>query len=973
MNQLRRILLTASALVIAACTGPAGEAGKPCSVKDNGNGTATITCPDGTTVNVSNGTNGTAGTNGMNGTNGTNGTPGMNGTNGVNGTSCTVSTNPDAGTKTVSCTDGTSVTLLDGRNGVDANALVNFALLNERELAEDDFVVTVQSVSNAPRPVVRFTVRNSKGAGVRNIAPANFGGIALLQLVPGNPTAGGNGQALDTWISHITNCATCTSSTETASATSLVDNGDGTYVYTFAKDVVNPTAFDGGMAIAGVAFDANAVHRFAMRLGDSARLNPFRPVDVTFDYIPMTGANVDGQNDKVNTNNCLSCHNQWRANAKNLGGATPFHGGQRYDVRYCVVCHNDQRKYSGNAISGNAVIAEPTIVGNVMTPPAGRTNIAVLRGEAIINLPVFAHKIHAGEHLTLQGNYAGMGTEITEFMFPQDVRNCTKCHSSAAKADNWKTKPSRRACGACHDSVDFASGQGHGPSNLVQANDNNCTTCHDSAFIETKHRPVALPDPTNALLVPGGNNNTHAAYLGSAANPPPGARVFRYDLASVAVADAGSGNVNPVVRFRFVEGDAGVRFNDYDGGTGAHILDNFIGSPSVYCVWAMPQDGLTAPADFNASSSVYLRSAWAGTATGTAASTMSGPDTSGYYTVTITGTNIPPAASMVTCGLGYSYNVSTTQPLTQINVMGYPFNATNRTGGITIPMKNVWRVASTGAACSSASPCPTGQTCDNSVCRYVGRRGASNVATATGQIVTTAKCAECHNEIGVSPSYHAGQRNDSATCAFCHTPNRTSSAWTAGSTSFVHAIHSASKRTVPYNWHAVATTTAEGTSVQGFFGVEYPGRLNYCESCHAPGMYDFSNSWYTPTNVAARLHQTVATGTYDVSTLPDGGIPSLRYSVSPYVVADGGVNYGAGFGYNVGTQATTPAASTTLVISPIANTCFGCHDSPAAKLHMQGNGATIYGTRAAAQTTVEQCLICHGPGKAAAIKEVHYR
>ena len=31
------------------------------------------------------------------------------------------------------------------------------------------------------------------------------------------------------------------------------------------------------------------------------------------------------------------------------------------------------------------------------------------------------------------------------------------------------------------------------------------------------------------------------------------------------------------------------------------IWDNFMGAPSVYFVFAVPQDGITAPADFNAS------------------------------------------------------------------------------------------------------------------------------------------------------------------------------------------------------------------------------------------------------------------------------------------------------------------------------------------------------------------------------------
>ncbi len=953
-------LVNAVTLFAISCTGPAGQDGQPCSVKDNTDGTATITCPDGTTVTVTPkaGQNGMPGQNGQNGMPGQNGQNGMPGQNGMNGTSCTVRA-VDAGVKVITCTDGTSVTVTDGtngQNGTGGSTVVDFAKMTSFELQQDDFQVTVQSVSNAPRPVARFTVKTVKGEGVKNIPVTHFGGIALLQLVVYVPMPGVDGGGPDRWISHIANCATCTASSENASASSLVDNGDGTYQYTFVKDVVNPTPYDGGTAIAGVAFDANAVHRFALRLGDPAndlvgvRVNSYRPVDVTYDYIPATGANVDGQNDKVNGANCLTCHTQWRAGALNVGGLTPFHGGQRYDVRYCVVCHNTQRKYSGNNIAGNPVIPEPTIGdGGVLTPPAGRTNIAVLRGEAVIDLPVFIHKIHAGEHLTLKGNYAGIGTEVNEFSFPQDLRNCTKCHSNAPQADNWKQNPSRRVCGACHDQVNFETGQGHGPLNLAMANDGLCTLCHDEAYMTKTHRPVAKPDPANSLLVPGGNANTNASWVGTNTNPPPGARRFTYDLSSVTTTDGGTTGVFPVVRFRFMEGDAGVVFNTFPAST--ELIDNFVGSPSVYCVFAVPQDGIAQPADFNASMSGYLRNLWNGSATGTGAGTLAGPDPQGYYTATLTGGRIPPTASMLTCGLGYSYSLSSALPLTQTNVMDFPYTPANRTGGLSLPAPNVWKVA-------------TG---------FTGRRAATGLTSNTGQIVTTAKCQNCHNQLGTTPNYHAGQRNDGATCAFCHTQNRTSSGWTAGSESFIHAIHAAKKRNVPFNWHAVGATEDHPFST-GFWGVEYPGRLNACETCHNPGMYDFSASWYTPANMSRRLIQTVATGTYDaVTPTADGGTPALAISVSPYVIADGGYNYGAGFSYNLGTQAIVPAASTTLVISPIANNCYGCHDSEAAKFHMVVNGATIYGTRAQAASQPEQCMICHGPGRTAAIKDVHSR
>ncbi len=908
-------------------TGPAGSqgtqgpAGGPCTVAAVDGGVL-VTCPNSPPVLV------------------------PDGVAGANGQNCTVT--PVDGGVTVSCPGSPPVTIA---NGADANAVVDFALLTPEEMALLDMNVTVTRVTNVPRPVATFTVKDAKGRPVKNIGPTHFTGISLLQLVPGDLSDGGNGLNIDTWVSHISNCSTCTSSTESATATSLVGDGAGNYTYTFAKDVVNPVAFDGGSAVAGVAFDANAVHRFGLRLAASG--NPYRPVDVAWDYVPATGADVSGQNDKVNTNNCLECHMQWRAAANNAGGATPFHAGQRYLTQYCPVCHNAQRKYSGNAISGNAVIAEPTIdgAGNMTPPPlpdgGARSSVPVIRGEAVLALPVWIHKIHRGHELSLKGPYPGLGAELNEIAFPQDLRNCTKCHRNAAKADNYKNKPSRRACGACHDSVDFVTGNGHGPGNAggPQANDAQCVTCHPAtgslAGILDKHVPVESPDPNN-LFDGGASANTHASYVGIRGAPPAGAVQFTYSIptggvTTVALADGG---LNAVVRFKFLQGDAGVVFNDAGS---QELLPNFVGSPSVYCAFAVPQDGLADPADFNATASVYLRNLWRGTATGS----VQGPDTGGFYTVTLTGTTIPSTAKMLTCGLGYSYNITSTPPLVQTNLAAYPVTTLadgGVLGGLSIPALNVWQVA-------------TG---------YTGRRGATSSSATAGQVVDPARCNNCHANLGVGPTFHGGQRNNGATCAFCHTPNRASQGWSAGSGSYIHAIHGGGVRSVPFNWRAIAVD-------EGFFSIKFPGRPQMCEGCHNPGYYDFSNSWYSAANLDRRLLQTVATGTFNNSPLlADGGVNTSAWAISPYVVADGGVSYGSGFSFSATTHVITNAAATTLVNSPIASSCFGCHDSPRHELHFEQNGGAIYEPRSSVGRT-ELCLFCHGPGKVAGIKAVHYQ
>src|SRR5205823_306309 len=42
------------------------------------------------------------------------------------------------------------------------------------------------------------------------------------------------------------------------------------------------------------------------------------------------------------------------------------------------------------------------------------------------------------------------------------------------------------------------------------------------------------------------------------------------------------------------------------------LIANFVGSPSAFWAFAVPQDGKAAPADFNASGSVYIKNVWNG-------------------------------------------------------------------------------------------------------------------------------------------------------------------------------------------------------------------------------------------------------------------------------------------------------------------------------------------------------------------------
>lgn len=190
----------------------------------------------------------------------------------------------------------------------------------------------------------------------------------------------------------------------------FVDNGGGNYTYTFSIDinaVTSPLV---------VTYEPARTHRVAMQVSDNV-------ANAIYDFVP-TGNPVTETHQVSANRSCNECHIQ-------LG----FHGGDRIQVEYCVTCHNPG---STDANSGNSVDFKEMI-----------------------------HKIHAGEEgedVQAGGEYAiwGFGNtkhDYSSVIYPQDLRNCTKCHSGAdaetPDGDNWKQVPSAAACTACHEAPDY--------------------------------------------------------------------------------------------------------------------------------------------------------------------------------------------------------------------------------------------------------------------------------------------------------------------------------------------------------------------------------------------------------------------------------------------------------------------------------------------------------------------------------------
>jgi len=194
---------------------------------------------------------------------------------------------------------------------------------------------------------------------------------------------------------------------------------------------------------APIGFDVTATHTigiYASRVLTVFNLGT-NYASAEFNFVP-NGAKVVKIHDIIKTASCDSCHDQ-----------LSWHGGRRRGIEMCVLCHTQQ---------------------NIDTTTGGS-----------LDLKVMIHEMHMGA--SLPSVIAGTpliinGTDFSKVVFPADPgdpRRCETCHSQttgATQATAYLTNPTRTACGACHDDVNFATGVNHpgGP----QFDDNECATCH---------------------------------------------------------------------------------------------------------------------------------------------------------------------------------------------------------------------------------------------------------------------------------------------------------------------------------------------------------------------------------------------------------------------------------------------------------------------------------------------------------------
>jgi len=774
--------------------------------------------------------------------------------------------------------------------------------------------ITINSVTipatGAGNPVVNFTVTDFVGkpvTGLANYSQASTAtvksltnlGFTLAKLVPG-----ANNEP-SKWVSYnvlrpvtkteqggtVAATASCNNVVADATATpaivavpptwcgtfpttdtqgTLVDNGDGSYQYTFLRDVkqvaanvalLNDTAnlLNKKADFGDVGFDATLTHRVGIQLGGAApgtgnnnptattvATNPsvsmVNTANAVFDFRP-DGQPVTATRDVVSMASCGSCHQ-----SKVLAH------GSRKDPNYCVTCHTDQVKYS---FSMEAPATGFVLTGGVTgTTAQKRAEQAVVDGRAIGNFPNYIHKIHMGANLVKTGyNYNANGGAMlfNTVKLPQDVRNCATCHTSPATAN---AVPSALACGSCHDGINFATGKGAtiadkkkdvaakvaigttqsnhpGGVGSVLSDNSKCITCHSAADTALYHGDTAAA----AAAPTGSATGVQLPRAPISANNSAALRTTKATISGVVV-DANGG---VTVNFSVANTVAGVTtpVTTALGTVGFGLVKLVPAANGSSSHWVSYTSRFKTKSDSQAPQlQAYTE---ASTATG-AVLTNNGDGTFSYKFALL---NANPATPGDIRTIDHAHNVSTAlATLTNAAYIGTGWTGTGAT------------VAGTGVNVVAYEPTLTHRVAltfgtTNAYLDFVpGANGlGTGTVTSARNIVTMTNCATCHNNQKIHAAF------ETQVCVVCHNSG-TADPFTGDTVDLqrlVHKIHMG--KTLP---SVIAGGSYIVNGAHDYTKAAYPGVIYNCVTCHketakGPKGEALANAvnWYTmPTKEA---------------------------------------------------------------------------------------------------------------------------
>ena len=803
-------------------------------------------------------------------------------------------------------------------------------------------------------PKVNFTVF-ANGAVVKTLKVSNVTAV-IAKLVPaadGNPdewqtythrtrapATGVPGQTYSPAVQATLDNPAYPDGTTTAHADpksgiagQLVYNEDGYYTYTFSTDITDPTK------TAGVVFERTRTHRVAIQLsypnpnddpnytGDEViRVNPY--FDITFDVNGNSVAVTDPSKTRKMTDvsSCNSCHEK-----------LALHGGGRVDTQFCVMCHNPGRTNTGDPVV-DASSGKDANSGNA------------------INLATLVHKIHSARLLASQagangGEYVTIRTDdFSEVGFPQDLRNCTKCHSGSNPAtpqgDNWKTEVSKEACLTCHANRPGSSwytfheqftvlvGPDATPKDLPNA---LCKDCH-------KVGSKVSPDRVHWNQ----NEENSAKYL------------MNIESATFNDTPDHTGRTVTVKYFLSDPTNGNAAYNlvtDQCTGSGASVScsnQTRFGNLRLYVTWPSMVGqalGVTEYTSYNNGGNGANAYAYKGT-----------NDGSNHYTVDIP---LPDdTATSVVQGTARVVSIGQIkEPKLEVKWATDPRPEVLPTTLINTVAQNTWK-----------------------------EFAISGPLNPRRQIVATEKCNVCHGALGTTSgsntlanAFHGGARNIVEACVVCHDPNRMSSTVMTNGMALgesyqmkrmIHGIHGNSKRTYPFT---------HGNKVAAAFGKDgiqltdgYAAIVSSTSSSNpvsAPPGTPFE-PWLTGPVIPAGTPFGSGVENYAAEVAwPGVGINcNVCHVDGSYKRDRGPVGAAVSRPIDQSTLKATTDPKTWMVISPKAASCTACHDSPAAITHVKGFGGASFGDVSQGELwvrPVEICNDCHASGMFTGVDIVH--
>jgi OmcA/MtrC family decaheme c-type cytochrome len=218
-------------------------------------------------------------------------------------------------------------------------------------------------------------------------------------------------------------------------------------------------------------------------------------------------------------------------------------------------------------------------------------------------------------------------------------------------------------------------------------------------------------------------------------------------------------------------------------------------------------------------------------------------------------------------------------------------------------------------------------------------------------IVDSNKCANCHEWF----EGHGGNRVRTVqVCAVCHVPNLSSSGRTGDAVTssedpldnpddtnnlkdLIHGIHSAAFRETPY---VFVRASSRGTTLYDWSDKLFPNEPNRCLTCHIDGK-----------------------DTFFIDSIPENALFTNTRTLGEFDDTQTDVEEN---------RASVPNRED-LVNSPIASSCYYCHDGEKAVAHMEQNGGFIRHIRddLINWPPRETCIVCHGQNKIADVELVH--